>query len=243
VTLQGVLSRLVPSGTAFSTGEALTLAFTYATAGFAVSVLHVSDGSSPLTVMAAAVLVNSATSTLAFAAVIGGGGSLTAAVVSGWLVATRFGLFSAALAPRLWPTRWKRGVTAHLAFDPTVAFAQREASDLDARRVFVASGLWLCLPWWSAAALGSVVGNNLGDIDAFGFDAVLPAMLLAIVWRQLEQGWPVAVVAIVIALLLVGSTPGGVPVIVAGCAALLAIRQPRTSGEGSTASAGGDATC
>ncbi len=220
---------LVPPGLVFSRGDAATLAFTYFTAGLAVSVLHVTQGTDPLVVIAAAFIVNSATSTLAFAAVATTGGSTLAGVLSGWLVATRFGLFTAALAPRLWPSRWQRAAASHLAFDPSVTLALREEADEDARRAFLAAGLWLCIPWWVSAVVGVLIAERLGDTDALGLDVVLPALLLAIIWPQLRHssGRVVAGAAAVIALALVGFTPGGVPELIAGGAALLALREPR----------------
>jgi len=138
-------------------------------------------------------------------------------------VATRFGLFAAALGPRLWPERWRRGLAAHMAFDPSVALALREETDDGARRAFVAAGLWLCVPWWTSAVVGVLVAEQLGDTDALGLDVVLPALLLAIVWPQLRErsGRVIGVVAVVVALGLVGFTPGGVPELAAGGAALL----------------------
>ncbi len=209
------------AGTQLTRGEIFTISFTYFTAGFAVSVLHVTDGSAPLTVAAAAFLANSATSTLAFSAVVASGGSSLAGVLSGWLVATRFGLFAATIGPRLWPQWWKRALGAHLAFDPPIALAQREEDDSAVRRVYTVSGLALVIPWWVAAAIGAFVGDKLPDAQTLGLDVLLPALLLAIVWRQLGDGWPIAVVAVAVALLLFGVAPGGVPVLLAGAAALM----------------------
>lgn len=220
-----MIARLVPAGTLLTRVEGLTLAFTYFTAGLAVSVFHVTEGTTPLTVMAAAFLVNSATSTLAFAAVTGAGGSTVAGVLSGWLVATRFGLFAAVIGPRLWPERWKRALSAHFSFDPTVALAQREPTDDRVRRAYLASGLWLCLPWWTAGAVGALIGNRIGDTDAIGLDAVLPAMLLAIIWPQLRDRWPIALLGVGIAVVLFEFAPAGVPVLAAGGASLLALRK------------------
>lgn len=217
----------------FSNGDAATLAVTYFTAGLAVSVLHVTQGTDPLVVIAAAFIVNSATSTLAFAAVATTGGSTTAAVLSGWLVATRFGLFAAALGPRLWPQRWRRALAAHMAFDPSVALALREDTDEQAQQAFVRAGLWLCVPWWTSAIVGALIADQLGDTNALGFDVILPALLLAIVWPQLRDrsGQVIAAVAALVALGLVGVTPGGVPELAAGGAALLALSN-RVAGRG-----------
>jgi len=207
----------------FSRGDAATLAVTYFTAGLAVSVLHVTQGTDPLVVIAAAFIVNSATSTLAFAAVVTTGGSTLAGALSGWLVATRFGLFAAALGPHLWPQRWKRAIAAHMAFDPSVALALREEADGQAQQAFLRAGLWLCVPWWTSAIVGVLIAEQLGDTDAMGLDVVLPALLLAIVWPQLRErsGRVIAAVAAVVALGLVGFTTGGVPELAAGAAALL----------------------
>ena len=240
-----MIDRLVPSGLRFSNGDAATLAVTYFTAGLAVSVLHVTQGTDPLVVIAAAFIVNSATSTLAFAAVTTTGGSTVAGILSGWLVATRFGLFAAALGPSLWPQRWRRAVSAHLAFDPSVALALREQNDNNTRRAFLAAGLWLCIPWWASAVVGALVAEQLGDTDALGLDVILPALLLAIIWPQLQDrtGRLIAVVSIVVALGLVGSTPGGVPELVAGGAALLALTARPPARQPTTPPEGGDPSC
>ncbi len=218
----------LPSDTLFSRGEALTLGFAYFTIGFTVAVLHVTEGTSPLVMIGSVFLVNSVTPTLAFAAVTAAGGSTMSGIFSGWLVSSRFGLFAAAIAPRLWPSRAKRAVAAHAAFDPNVAMAQRETADSDARRVYVAASIWLCIPWWIGGSLGAVIGDRLGDANALGLDAVFPAALLAIIWPQLanRELLPIALIAAIVALALLEPSPGGVPVLVAACAALLAIRQP-----------------
>ena len=216
---------VLPSSTLFTSQEAATLGFTYFTVGLTVAVLHVTEGTSPLVMVASVFLVNSVTPTLAYAAVTASGGSTASGVLSGWLVSSRFGLFAAAIAPRLWPSKVKRAAAAHVAFDPNVALAQREANDLDARKVYVAASAWLCVPWWIGGVLGAIIGDRLGDAQALGLDAVFPAALLAIIWPQLRNASlaPIAMVAGLAALLLLQSTPGGVPVLVAACAAVLAL--------------------
>ncbi len=217
---------MLPESTLFTTSEAATLGFTYFTVGLTVAVLHVTEGTSPLVMIASVFFVNSVTPTLAYAAVTASGGSTLSGILSGWLVSSRFGLFAAALAPRMWPSRAKRAVAAHVVFDPNVALAQREADDIDARKVYVAASFWLCVPWWIGGVLGVVVGERLGDPQTLGLDAVFPAALLAIIWPQLRNRdlVPIAIVAALAALMLLESTPGGVPVLVAACAATLALR-------------------
>lgn len=218
----------LPTDTLFLRGEAITLGFTYFTVGFTVAVLHVTEGTSPLVMIGSVFLVNSVTPTLAFAAVTASGGSTMSGVLSGWLVSSRFGLFAAAIAPRLWRSRVRRAAAAHVAFDPNVALAQREPDDLDARRVYVAASIWLCVPWWIGGTMGAIIGDQLGDANRLGLDAVFPAALLAIIWPQLQRRelLPVALLAVIAALALLEPSPGGVPVLVAACAAFLALREP-----------------
>lgn len=228
--MSATLRRLaLPEGTQFTTGEAATLGFTYFTVGLTVAVLHVTEGTTPWVMIAAIFLVNSVTPTLAYAAVTAAGGSSVAGVLSGWLVSTRFGLFAAAMAPRLWPSKFKRAAIAHASFDPNTALALREDDDGDVRRVYVAASLWLCVPWWIGGTIGTVIGSGLSDPGVLGLDAVFPAALLAIIWPQLRERDPlmVALAAAVVALVLVEATPGGVPVLAAAAAALLAARGSR----------------
>ena len=132
---------LFPTGTQLTSGESLTIGLTYFCVGLTVAVLHVTDGTAPWVMIASVFLVNSVTPTLAYAAVTASGGSTAAGVFSGWLVSTRFGLFAAAIAPRLWRSKTKRAIAAHASFDPNVALAMREKDDDDARRVFPAAAV------------------------------------------------------------------------------------------------------
>ncbi|MFB0927139.1 MAG: AzlC family ABC transporter permease [Acidimicrobiales bacterium] len=220
---------LFPTGTELTSGESLTIGLTYFTVGLTVAVLHVTDGTAPWVMIASVFIVNSVTPTLAYAAVTASGGSTAAGVLSGWLVSTRFGLFAAAIAPRLWRSKTKRAIAAHASFDPNVALAMREKDDDDARRVYLATSLWLCIPWWIGGIIGTLIGSGLSDPGALGLDAVFPAALIAIIWPQLAKAdlRVIAATAVVIAIALLEATPGGVPVLAAAGAALLALRRGR----------------
>lgn len=218
---------VVPPGTSFSAGEAATLAIAYATVGFTAAVLHVSEGTSIWAVLGILFVVNAVTPGLAYVAVATSGGSTTAGVLSGWLVSTRFGLLASAIAPRLWPSRLKRAAAAHVSFDPNVALALRERTDENVRRAYVASAAAMVVPWWVGGVAGAAVGQAIGDPETLGLDAVFPSVLLVIVWPQLRvrSGLVQALVAIAAALLLLEWTPGGVPVLVAAGASLLALAE------------------
>ena len=155
--------RQIPTGTSLTLGEAWTIAFTYFTVAITVSLVHSTAGTPPWIIVAATLRVTSAPASVAYAAVRAAGGSARAGGVAGCLTATRFGVLAAALAPRLWPERWKRAVAAFAAFDPNIALANREQKDTDVRRVYIAMSLWLVLPWWLGASLGAVIGDWISD--------------------------------------------------------------------------------
>lgn len=218
--------RHVPANTQLTRGEAWTIGFTYFTVAITVSLVHSTAGTDPWVIAAATVVVNSATATLAYAAVTAAGGGTVAGVLGGWLVTTRFGLMAATLGPRLWPSKWRRARWAFTAFDPSVALAMRETDDTKARRVYMSVSLWLVLPWWVGAMLGIVIGEQLGDTERLGLDAMFPALFIAIIWPQIKgrTSVTVALLGAAIALALVEPAPGGLPVLLAATAALLAIR-------------------
>ena len=218
--------RQIPHGTSLQTGEAWAIAFTYFTVAITVSLVHSTAGTPTWVIVAATLIVNSATATLAYAAVTAAGGSVAAGVASGWLTSTRFGVLAAALAPRLWPQRWKRALAAFSAFDPNIALASREEKDEDVRRVYVATSLWLVLPWWLGASIGALIGDLVSDPKALGMDAMFPALFIAIIRPQLttRNARLIAFSGAVVALGLVEILQGGLPFLVAAFPALLALR-------------------
>lgn len=214
-----------PSGSTVTRSELLTIAVTYFTVGLTAAVVLVSAGTDRWIVVLSAVVINAVTTQLAYLAAIQSGASGIVAVLSGWLVATRFGLLAFAIGPRLWPGGWQRLLAAFNVFDPNAAIAAREERDDTCRRVYTVTTWFLVPPWILGSAVGALLADRLGDPDRLGLDAVLPALLLAIIGPRLRSpaGRRVAVGAAVIALGLVELTPGGVPAIAAVVAAGLVL--------------------
>lgn len=209
--------------------DVATIAGTYFSLAIGVSVIHIEAGTQPALVLVAAVMVNAATATLAFAAVAAGGGGFVASVSSGWLVSTRFGVLAATVAPMLWSGRTKRTAAAFAAFDPNVAMALAQPDPRAARRAFAVVSFWLVVPWWVGSAVGIVVGERIGDPSALGLDAMFPAVFIAVIWPQFRQRHhrTVGVVAAAVGLGLIEVLPGGAPVLLAGLVALWALRSAR----------------
>lgn len=209
--------------------DVATIAATYFTLAIGVSVIHIDAGTQPALVLVAAVLVNAATATLAFAAVAAGGGSLLASISSGWLVSTRFGVLAATVAPMLWRGRARRAAAAFCAFDPNVALALAQPRGRAARRAYAVVSFWLVAPWWIGSALGVVVGEWVGDPSALGLDAMFPAVFIAVIWPQFRHAHHrvIGLAAAVVGLGLIEVLPGGAPVLLGGLTALWALRSAK----------------
>jgi predicted branched-subunit amino acid permease len=89
--------------------------------------------------------------------------------------------------------------------------------------------------WVLGTAVGVFAGDLIGDPAALGLDALFPAFFLCLlVEGELRPGMPAVVAGLgaVIALILIPFTPAGVPVIAASSAALLGLwraPEPKTN--------------
>ncbi len=209
--------------------EYLTIAFTYFTVGVTVSVTLVDRGVDTGLTVGAAFMVHSATSVLAYVAVSDAGGAMIAGLLSGWLVASRFGLLAATLGARLHVGVPERVLAGLNAFDPNVAMAVREDKPGRVRSVFWRTTAMMIGGWIVGVFLGLWVGNVLGDTSRFGLDVVFPAALLGIIGGALRRrdALVAAFSAAAITLILFPALPAGLPILlsVAGAAVGVAYSQ------------------
>jgi predicted branched-subunit amino acid permease len=205
---------------------ALTL--TFFSLGVTVNVLVLERvGSEGLTI-GAALLINAATTELAYIAVRDAGGTQIAAVVAGWVVAARFGLLAVSLGARLRVGRLHRAAAAAQAFDPNVGLAIQQIDPTRVARIFWRVTAAMHTGWFAGILVGVFLGNVIGDADRLGLDAVFPAALLAIIGNLLRRR-PGAVAAAVgggLCLVLIPIAPAGVPIIISLLGALVALRVP-----------------
>lgn len=202
-----------------------TLAVTYFAVGVTVSVAMVDAGVSIPTTLGAAFLVYSATSQLAFLAVKAAGGSTIVGVLSGWLVASRFGLLAVSLGSRYQGGVPERAAAAINSFDPNVGLAIQQQDNAVLRRVFWKVTAALMIGWWTGAFLGAFVGDLIGDGKTWGLDAVFPAALVAIVGALVRRrdGLTAALAGATICCLLIVVSPGGLPILASSLGAVVAL--------------------
>ena len=165
----------------------LGIGLTFFTLGVTVNVLVLERTGSELRTVVAALVVNAATTELAYLAVRDAGGGLLAGLVAGWVVATRFGLLAAGLGARLEVGRWHRAAAGLQSFDPNVGVAVQESEPRAVISVFWWVTLAMHLGWVSGTLIGVFLGNVIGDAERLGLDAVFPALLLAVIASLLRR--------------------------------------------------------
>lgn len=212
------------------------IALTFFALGVTVNVLVLERVGSEVLTIGAAVLVNAATTELAYLAVRDAGGGQVAAVLAGWVVASRFGLLAVSLGARLRVGRFHRLAAASQAFDPNVGLAVQQRTPAMVVRVFWRVTAAMHTGWYLGIVVGVFLGNVLGDTERLGLDAVFPAALLAIIGNLLRQraGATAALVGGALCLVLIPVAPAGVPIIVSLAGAFVALRvadAPARSGE------------
>ncbi len=170
-------------------------------------------------------LMFSGGSQFAFIGVLAAGGpaAVGAAVVSAWLLGVRNGFYAVSMNPILRLSGFKRVVGAQLTIDESTGVATSQESLADQRKGFWATGISVFIFWNLMTLLGALLGDALGDPKVWGLDAAAAAAFLGLLWPRLKerQSLAVAALAFVIAVVTSPSLPAGVPVMLAGCVAVV----------------------
>lgn len=191
--------------------------------GISLGALAVANGLSVWQACATSLLLFSGGSQFALVGVLGGGGSIAAAVAASSLLGIRNGLYGLQLAALLRPRGARRLLAAQLTIDESTAVALAQPDPAARATGFWVTGLTVFVGWNLATLLGAVIGNALGDPRQYGLDAAAAAAFLALLWPRLRQrqAAAVAVIAAVVAMSLVPLVPVGIPVIAAALAAVV----------------------
>lgn len=217
--------------TKLSWADFATMAITFFSLGVTLQVALIDAGTSSTRAFVASAVIFSATSQFAYLAVRDGGGGDWAAIIAGWVVAARFGILAVSLSTRLPQGNVRRALAAVNAFDPNVAVAVQQPDPAAVEREFWRTTAAMMIGWFSGIAVGTFLGNVLGDTTRLGLDAVFPAALLAIIGNLLrsQQGLAAGIAGGLICLALLPIAPAGLPIILSilGVAVALAfVREP-----------------
>ena len=203
----------------------------YAAASFVLSVsfgvLAVDLGLSPVAAVVMSAVVFAGSAQFAAIGILAAGGGVAAAVGAAALMNSRFVPMGLALGPSLPGSRARRVLEGQAVVDSSWAMAARGDGRFDRDYLFGHTGVQYVA--WVAGTLVGVVSPAL-DARALGLDAVFPAFFLTILVGELvdRRRRVVALGGAAIALALVPVAPPGLPVLVAGAAALVGLRPAAT---------------
>jgi 4-azaleucine resistance transporter AzlC len=202
-----------------------------ATGVYAVSfgVLSVAAGFSVAQTCVMSLVAFTGASQFTFVSVMAAGGGVAAALPPAVLLAARNGIYALSLGSVLRPGAW-RALDAHLVIDESTAMAHAQRDPADRRRGFLLTAVAIFACWNAGTLAGALAGDVLGDPQAFGLDAIFPAVFLALLVPQVRSRAVLraALAGAAIAALLLPVAPAGVPVMAAVLAAtpLLVRRAP-----------------
>ena len=155
--------------------------------------------------------------------VASGGAVIGAAIVSAWLLGIRNGFYAVRMAPILQRVGLGKLIPALLTIDESTAVSMGQQEMKDQVKGFWITGAAVFVFWNLMTFAGAVLGDALGDPRAWGLDAAAAAAFLGLLWPRLKekQALAVAVAALFIATVTTPYLPAGVPVLLAGLAAVI----------------------
>ena len=136
--------------------------------------------------------------------------------------------YGLALPPGVTGRRWARLLGTHVMNDESVVFALAQPDLPRKRAAYWACGLGVLACWPGGAVLGGLIGSAVHDTNAFGLDAMFPAVILALIVKDLRDARTLraALAGAAIALVATPFLPAGLPVLLALTALLLLVRAP-----------------
>jgi len=186
----------------------------------------------PLWVPAAqSVLVLAGASEFLFVGIVAAGGNPLAAAAAGLLVNARHLPYGLALPDMTGPGRpWRRLLGSHVMNDESVVFALAQEDLPRKRAAYWTCGLGVLLCWPAGAVLGALIGSVIRNTNAFGLDAMFPAVILALIVPALRDHRlrRAAAIGAAIALAATPFLPAGLPELLALLAVLTTTKDRKT---------------
>jgi 4-azaleucine resistance transporter AzlC len=206
--------------------NALVLGLAVGVFGVSFGVIATTGGLSVAQATVMSLLVFTGASQFATVGVLAAGGSMASALGSALLLAGRNAAYGLAMAPTFADRALgRRLLAAQLVIDETTAMATAQPGRRARAAAFWVTGVAVFVFWNVGTVLGAIAGDAIGDPEAWGLDAAIPAgfVALSVPHLRTRQGRIAAVAGVVIALTLVPLAPAGVPVIAAALGVVPAV--------------------
>ncbi|MDH4103014.1 MAG: AzlC family ABC transporter permease [Thermoleophilia bacterium] len=157
--------------------------------------------------------------------VLDAGGTVVAAIMAAVFLNARYVAISVTVASIFPGGRTRRLVESQLIVDESWALSGR--SGRFEWSILVGSGLLLYVLWVASTAVGTVLGDALGDPNGLGLDAAFAALFLTLLAPYLRgrRAIQAAALAAGITLVLTPVTPAGVPIVAAAAACLIGLKR------------------
>ncbi len=200
--------------------------------GLSYGAIAVASGFPLWVPVAQSVLVLAGASEFLFVGIVAAGGNPLAAAAAGLLVNARHLPYGLALPDMTGPGRpWRRLLGSHVMNDESVVFALAQEDLPRKRAAYWTCGLGVLLCWPAGAVLGALIGSVIRNTNAFGLDAMFPAVILALIVSALRDHRlrRAAVIGAAIALAATPFLPAGLPELLALGALLTTIKNRKTT--------------
>lgn len=157
--------------------------------------------------------------------VLDAGGTIVAAITAAVFLNARYVAISVTVASIFPGGRTRRLVESQLIVDESWALSGR--SGRFEWSILVGSGLLLYVLWVASTAVGTVLGDALGNPNGLGLDAAFAALFLTLLAPYLRgrRAIQAAALAAGITLVLTPVTPAGVPIVAAAAACLIGLKR------------------
>jgi predicted branched-subunit amino acid permease len=201
--------------------QAVAMAMAVGAVGVAFGAIAAGGSLSLAKALALSALVYAGSAQLAALGVALEGGTGGASVAAGLLLSARNVAFGVALAPLLPRGLGRRLLASQAIIDQSAAAALAEPRRDRAWRAFWLTGAWVLALWLAGTAAGWALTGAV-DVEAFGVDAAIPALFLALLAPRVRRPAEAAAALAggAIALALVPVAPPGVPILAASAGVL-----------------------
>lgn len=213
--------------------DVVPVCLAYTLVGLSFGAICSSAGVPPAVPIALSLLVFAGSAQFAAVGIVLAGGSTIVAIVTGLVINARLMAYGFAVRDALGAPGWRRWFLAHLVTDVNTALALQQDKREPQRAVFWQSGVAIFGTWNLAVIIGVVAGHHIADTHALGLDAVLPAILFALIRPNLADRSTRRACALgcTIALITMLWLPAGLPVVASVGGLLVASAYPTNGTE------------
>jgi predicted branched-subunit amino acid permease len=154
-----------------------------------------------------------------------GAAGMVPAILSAWLLGIRNGFYALRLSGVLQVVGATKLLTAQLTIDESNAVSLAQEDLKHQKAGFWLTGAAVFVFWNGFTFLGALLGGSVSSPGVWGLDAAASAAFLGLLWPRLTHLQPLAIgiCSSVLAAVLLGPLPSGIPVIVAAPLAVLLV--------------------